>query len=567
MLRPAHKSADVGHEMKGFRAPPPAGAALLLGACVCLCFSLPAAPARGAAGTTAEPAITTGGVEGDYVRALHVRIHWRWTANFVDVIQRTRPPKDKLNDPSLRAELSFAVRWDGSAADVKVARGSGVAAFDQAAVAAIRGDIPYPVPPLELFGDDGVAHFRWVFARDSHLCSEGEVRRAEDPLEEALPRLFVQGRIKEALLRVARYMRGGSSEAMGTFARAWLARPLADPLADAQAAAALARLGDARQIARLKPALGRAETVAVAATALSALKVDVCQAVHPALTGKDPAARLLAMTALREAGARLSPESPCAQALAATLDDGALPAETRASALQTLAGLTSDGAHHAVITHMQDADAHLRAAAATALARPGGGRPSLYRLEPLLRDPSVEVRAAAAAGLVRACGELSFDYLRPLFKDGDARPLLAMAPELGRSPSPAALDLLAKMLKRAAPELRFAVMRALAGRSDEGARALVRPLLEAAKQDPRAPLEMRVLAYAGAETDEILQLARDPMLGHLAFKALVRAKRHREAADWLVASFDRLTPDLLVDLFSTWLANPPPRVAAASKRG
>ena len=523
-----------------------------------------AAAAAGATSGTSEPAITTAGTEGDYLRGLHRRIHWRWTNDFIDVVQRTRPPKDKLNDPALRAEVSFAVRWDGSPADIKVTRGSGVAAFDQAAVAAVRSEVPYQVPPLELFGDDGVAHFRWVFARDFHLCSGGELRRAEDPLEEALPRLFVQGRVKEALLRVSRYMRDGSSDAMNLFAKAYLSRSFSDPVADAQAAAALARLGDARQIGRLKAGLERADTFAVAAPALAALKVDVCALVLPALSSKDAAGRQLAMSALREAGARLAPESPCARALAGTLADAALPSDARAAALQTLSALATDGVRHLVSAHMQVQDAGLRAAAAPALARPGGGRPALYRLEPMLRDPSMEVRAAAAAGLVRACGELSFDYLRPLFKEADDRPLLAMIPELGRSPAPGAMDLITKVLKRATPAMRLAVARAVSGRTDDAGRALFRQLTGYAKQDPYASAEMRALAYAGDEEDELVPLARDPVLGPLAFKALVRAKRHREAADWLVASFDRLTPDALADLFAVWLANPPARVAATS---
>ena len=36
----------------------------------------------------------------------------------------------------------------------------------------------------------------------------------------------------------------------------------------------------------------------------------------------------------------------------------------------------------------------------------------------------------------------------------------------------------------------------------------------------------------------------------MGFKALLRAKRHAEAADWLVANFDRLSPDTAVDLLA-----------------
>ena len=126
----------------------------------------------------------------------------------------------------------------------------------------------YPPPPADLFGDDGVAHFQWVFARNRNLCGEGSVRRVEAPLAQALPRLFVQGRIKEALLRAARDARAGSGDAIGIFAQAWLERPQPDPATDARAAGALLRYGDkrmrAKSLARIKPALARKETAAIA---------------------------------------------------------------------------------------------------------------------------------------------------------------------------------------------------------------------------------------------------------------------------------------------------------------
>jgi hypothetical protein len=49
----------------------------------------------------------------------------------------------------------------------------------------------------------------------------------------------------------------------------------------------------------------------------------------------------------------------------------------------------------------------------------------------------------------------------------------------------------------------------------------------------------------------------------MGYKALLRAKRHQEAIDWLVANFDRLSPDTAVDLLATWLANPPPPAPTA----
>jgi hypothetical protein len=536
--------------------------ALAVAVGVGLCVQVaPGAQATGSLiDSDAEPAITTPGIEGDYLRTLHYRIHWRWVHNFIEGVAMTRPKSDPLNDPSLTAEILFTVRWDGSTAEVTLSKSSHNKAFDQAAVASVRGDLPFPVPPLALFGDDGVAHFRWGFARDSRLCSDGELRRREDSLEEALPRLFIQGRVKEALLRVTRYMNDGDVNAMSKFARAWLARPFVNRVADANAAAALAAVGDRRQLERLKPALANPETVAVAARGLAALKVDLCGLLDPVLRARAPGAVEVAMTALREAG-KAAPGAVCLGTLSALVDDEAAPKPLRALALRTFAALDPAGARRATLNLLEDRAPELRAAAALAFARPGGGRPSLYRLEPMLKDASPEVRAAAAAAVVRACGDLAFDYLQPMFKGNDNRPLVAIVPALGELKSAASADLLAKILKRGTPEIKVAVTRALASRKDEKGRALGKPLVDAAKKSPYTPNELRMFLYAAAPLEELLPLAKDPHLGILAYKAMLRGKRHKEAADWLVAGFDRLSPEVLGEAFGAWLANPPSGVA------
>jgi HEAT repeat protein len=520
----------------------------------------PAAAASKAAADTGEPAITTPGVEGDYLRDMHRRIHLRWTHGFLEAIAQLRPASDPVNNPALTAEILFTVRWDGSPAEVTLTKSSGQKAFDQAALSAIRGDGPYSVPPLALFGDDGVAHFRWVFARDRRQCSEGEVRRREDSLEEALPRLFIQGRVKEALLRVQRYMDAGDVNAMAVFARTWLQRKLPDRAADANAAAALARIGDRRVVDRLRPALAYADTVVVAAQGLAALKVDVCPAVEPTLKARDPEAFEIALTALREA--RVAPGSPCLATLAAVVDDEAAPKSLRASALRAFAALDREAAKKRVISFLGDKSAELRAAAVTALARPGGGRPMMYRLEPMLKDPSNDVRAAVAASLIRSCGEISFDYVRPLFKSNDDRPIAAMVAPLGELASPESIDLMEKIEKRANPEVREKIVRALAGRKDDRGRAMFKSLAEAAKKSPYTSNELRAFLLEAAPLEELMPLAKDPHLGILAYKAMLRAKRHKEAADWLVFSYDRVSTEVLGDAFGAWLANPPTSFAS-----
>jgi TonB family protein len=509
-----------------------------------------------------EPPITATGTEGDYLRALHRAIHFRWASMFIDEVAAKRPPTDPLNNPTLEAELLFTVRWDGSAAEVTVNRSSGVPAFDQAAVAAVKGDRPFPVPPIDVYGDDGVAHFRWIFARDSRLCSGGEVRRVEAPLAEALPRLFVQGRIKEALLRVARYTRAGDSGAMSTFARAWLWRPQPDPVLDARAAAALAHAGDARVVDRLKLALNRPDTLPIAAPALAALKVDLCPQVRPRLKATDPEGILQATRVLQAAGTELPAASPCVADLGDLYKVDALPGPVRAEILKTIAVVNPSGARRPAMNALGDSDAHVRATAATVFARPGGGRPTLYRLQPLAKDPSVEVRAAAAAGLVRAAGDLANDFVLPLTKAREVQPLVAMAPELGKETSPASLDLLAKLQKRPEPELRMPVLAALAARTDQPGRALFQTAAAVVKKDPYATPEARRIVYGNADVKELQPLMTDPALGLLGFKALLRAQRHADAMDWLVTQFDRLTPETLIEALGAWLQNPPAHAAS-----
>jgi hypothetical protein len=362
-------------------------------------------------------------------------------------------------------------------------------------------------------------------------------------------------------------MREGDGNAMSSFARAYLSLHYADPAVDARAAAALALAGDQRQVNRLLPARARPETAGFVAGALAALKYDLCGAERPALEGKEIDPAKLAAFVLREAHVELPDTSPCVAALAARIKDPEAPSPLRAEMLRTLALVSPSAAHRTLALTLADPDANMRAAAAAGIARPGGGRPALYRLEPLLHDPVPQVRAAAAAGLVRSVGEISFEYLRPLFKTGDVPSMLAMAPELGRQSSAGSADLLAKMLKRNVPELKKAVMDALATRRDAPARALFQPLAQAVKKDLRAPSDARVLVYSSAELDELLPYSKDPVLGPIAFRAFLRARRYEDAVDWLVTAFDRLPPETLVDAFAAWLASPPPRMAASATHG
>ena len=187
------------------------------------------AGAAQAAAPSPEPPITATARKATTCGRCTRSIHFRWANLFIEDVAAKRPPTDPLNNMSREVEILFTVRWDGSPAEVTVGESSGVADFDEAAVNAVKASACFPVRPIDVYGRRRGGPLPWVLARDARLCSGGQVRRVEAPLAEALPRLFYQRRIKEALLRAARYTRAGDANAMSTFARAWLVRAAARP--------------------------------------------------------------------------------------------------------------------------------------------------------------------------------------------------------------------------------------------------------------------------------------------------------------------------------------------------
>ena len=202
---------------------------------------------------------------------------------------------------------------------------------------AVEGD-RYPPPPAELFGDDGVAHFRWVFARNHDLCGDGAVRRVEAPLAQALPRLFVQGRIKEALLRAARDARGrfaatrsARSRRPGWNGRRRIRPPTRAPrrrcfdtaTSEMQAKALPADQAGARAQGDRGHRGARRWAPTPTAGGAELDPAGFCDLLGgaKALREGDPAAREQAMILLRDSGVKLPQDSPCAKALTENAGD------------------------------------------------------------------------------------------------------------------------------------------------------------------------------------------------------------------------------------------------------
>jgi len=88
------------------------------------------------------------------------------------------------------------------------------------------------------------------------------------------------------------------------------------------------------------------------------------------------------------------------------------------------------GLHACASPAAKETNPTVHGAAMLAQIRPGAGRRAVIALEVYLRDPAPDLRAAAAAGVVRAGGDANLADLYVLFKENDARPALAALQEL-----------------------------------------------------------------------------------------------------------------------------------------
>lgn len=181
----------------------------------------------------------------------------------------------------------------------------------------------------------------------------------------------------------------------------------------------------------------------------------------------------------------------------------------------------------------------------------------MIRMSGLLRDAAPEIRAAGAAGVLRAGGDAALDQLYLLGRERDPRPLIAVAGELARMSSDASFALLAKLLKRPEKGVRAAAVRALAARQDAPARALVEPILVAARANPAEEAAIRELTIPAATSDDLVRLSADPRLGSVAYRALLRTNHRPEAARWLLSNLEQLSPDDRITVLGDWIAEPP----------
>ncbi len=440
--------------------------------------------------------------KADFVGGIVERVANRWSKTFLPMATAQLPKDHAVNEPGRRVHIEQIVDIRGEPLRLTVAESSGSKEFDEAAVDVLRDLGAVGPPPAELQSDDDRIHVMWTMTRSGEQHEEAVVVDREGAIDVAVPWLLKRRRDAEAIRRLSAKARQGQAEVgLGIFARVWLDREAV--LSDAPLGCnrdALTHVGDTRQAG-----------------------------VVAALIAK--------------------PDAACDDALLELAANPQLPVTLRARCVEALAAPQTPKARKLLSELEKAVAAPLRAAAIFASARPGGGRPALFRLTPFLRDKDVEVRAAAGAGLLKSVGDGAIDQLYLLFKETDPRPYERTAVELGRLSSPASADLLGRMLRKDAGRIRLAAALALQGRSDAAAKTI----FERLTADPH-PLIRTLAATPSAADLEAAAQAMGNGDGALAtFEKLLGNTRGRPvAALWTLQQWGGATGQQRASLMRRW---------------
>lgn len=493
-----------------------------------------------------------GGAEGEFLRALHAHVHRRWTDNFLRLAAEQLPQSNPVNNPALAAEADLVIGPDGQLLSVKVARSSGVAGFDDAVTDILRDAAPYPIPPSLVRSDDGNAHLHWAFARDDRRCSGIALGRVYDPVDVSVPRLLQHGERTEALRRLAMARQEGvhAEPMFSMLALDWIKAALRDPAAASvkQALTIAGREhGNTDVINWLKSALRRPELAGEAGPALVTLGVPVCPMIKGWFETRNPTDQDAAARALAT-----SSDAACAAGLASLLANGKARPEARIAAAVALGAIDTDDARNALasVAKNEAEKSAVRAAAILAQIRAGAGRVKVIAMERYIRDPDPELRATAAAGVVRAGGDANLADLYVLFKESDPRPGVAAIRELERLHTEESTKLIARLAKRPQIPVAKAALEVLIRRK---ATELYSTTMKS-YLDPDADPALRALALVAADEPTLQAATADPKLGTAVFRARLARGERDQAADWLLAHRDALTPAQLGDCMADWVA-------------
>lgn len=491
-------------------------------------------------------------------RTLVERCEKRWTRNFIPMAKAQLPAEDPVNDEARTVLLDVVVDRKGKVLSADVTSSSGVKGLDEAARDIALDTGPYAPIEEGLLSDDGNLHVRWEFQRKDGLCDNAQIHDVQLPPVQAIPVLLSQGRQDRAWQRLAQAVAEDDDKAVSVFARHWLRVAGKDKLIGQAAMAALAAGGDRDAAARLA-ALAEAEKLPVAFwQALPRAGQAVCPLAKKALGGKNAEARLAALRALG-----MHMEKACLGLVAAVASNAAAPVDERVTALKALAASDADEARTAAKKAMEDPNANVRAAAIRAWAQADTGKRALFALTPMLKDPSIAVRAAAHAGVARSSGDKGLEQLYLVYKEKDAQVYEALSEELAQMNTEASAEMLKKFLRKDDPRVKRAAALALSARGDRFARSAVEAL--AGDADP----SLRLLAAHALGSAELQaaasEVAGDEKGAFSIFQALLKGGARRSAAALMFAALPAAKPDSRVEWLGSWLraAEPPSSVASS----
>ncbi|HEX9101392.1 MAG TPA: TonB C-terminal domain-containing protein, partial [Polyangia bacterium] len=103
-----------------------------------------------------------------YITAMHRQIHKLFTLGFLSDID-ARSDSAYANE-ELWTQLEIVVKGDGSVERVGIVHGSGLLAFDVAAIDSVMSAAPFPPPPSVIKSANGKVYLDWQFHRDERAC-------------------------------------------------------------------------------------------------------------------------------------------------------------------------------------------------------------------------------------------------------------------------------------------------------------------------------------------------------------------------------------------------------------
>jgi TonB family protein len=105
-----------------------------------------------------------------FIARMHRSIHELWGFGQLEEWDE-KPGSNPFNSRNLVTELEIVLNGDGTVDRVGVVRGSGLTAYDVAAVDVVYSAGPYPEPPRAIRSSNGKIYLHWHFYRDERQCS------------------------------------------------------------------------------------------------------------------------------------------------------------------------------------------------------------------------------------------------------------------------------------------------------------------------------------------------------------------------------------------------------------